>query len=140
MNVDLLAQELRRDEDLRLKPYKDSVGKWTIGVGRNLTDSGVRLDEAMLMLSNDIAAVVSDLDLHLPWWRRLDELRQRVLANMCFNLGINRLLGFHRMLTALKDGNYADAASEMLASKWKDEVGERATRLAQEMKSGQVYA
>lgn len=138
MNADLLAQELERDEKCVLRLYKDTVGKWSIGVGRNLTDRGIRTDEAMLMLSNDIAAVVADLDQHLPWWSKLDEVRQRVLANMCFNLGIERLLGFRRFLAALKEGNFAEAAKEMEASKWDEEVGERATRLAQEMRDGQV--
>ena len=140
MNADLLAQELERDEALRLKPYRDTVGKLSIGVGRNLTDCGIRRDEAMLMLSNDIAATVADLDQHLPWWRQLDELRQRVLANMCFNLGIQRLMQFFHFLYALQKGDYEVAAKEMLASKWAEEVGERATRLAQAIKSGQVYA
>lgn len=138
MNADLLAQELERDEKLMLKLYKDTVGKWSIGVGRNLSDRGIRLDEAMLMLSNDIASVVADLDLHLPWWRKLDEVRSRVLANMCFNLGIERLLKFFRFLYALQKGDYETAAKEMEASQWDKEVGERATRLAQEMRSGQV--
>ena len=138
MNADLLTMELHRDEGLKLKLYKDSKGIWSIGVGRNLEAKGVRFDEAILMLKNDIDDVLTDLDTHLPWWRQLDEVRQRVLANMCFNLGIERLLCFHNMLAALQAGNFDEAANEMVASNWDHEVGDRAVRLVAAMRSGKM--
>jgi lysozyme len=126
--------ELERDEGLRLFPYKDSVGKTTIGIGRNLDDVGISEAEARAMLASDIARVEADLDKALPWWRKLDEDRQRVLANMCFNLGLAKLMTFRNTLGAIFLGDFTDAAASMLASKWAQQVGPRAARLAARMR------
>ena len=140
MNTEALTAELIRDEGIRLKPYRDSRGKLSIGAGRNLDDEGITRDEAMFLLHNDILAHLEDLDRRLPWWRRLDEVRQRVLANMCFNLGIERLLGFKRMLAALERGDYETAAFEMADSDWDREVKARADRLEEMMRTGREPA
>lgn len=131
-----LADELVRDEALRLKPYRDRKGKLTIGIGRNLDDVGITREEAFHLLANDIERAVVDLDQFVPWWRRVDDVRQRVLVNMCFNMGIGELLKFRRALAALEVGNYAETARQMLESEWANEVGDRATRLAEMMRSG----
>ena len=133
-----LTEQLVRDEGLRLKPYKDSVGKLTIGVGRNLDDRGLSTSEAMMLLTNDIADCAADVNNALPWARGLDEARRGVLLNMCFNLGIHGLLGFTHMLAALQTGLYAAAAAHMLDSRWAEQVGDRALRLAAQLKTGVV--
>ena len=134
MIIDAMRAELVRDEGLRLRIYKDTVGKLTIGVGRNLDDVGISKDEAYLMLDNDIQRTSDSLDKNLPWWKTLDEVRQRVILNMAFNMGINSLLGFKNTLAAIQAGRYNDAADGMLASKWATQVGARATRLADMMR------
>lgn len=131
-----LRELLIAHEGLRLKPYQDTVGKLTIGVGRNLDDKGISMHEAMLMLDHDIEAVEDDLDQRLPWWRGLTEVRQLVLADMCFNLGVHRLQGFRNTLAAIQAGDYEAAAAGMLASKWATQVGKRAHRLAKMMREG----
>lgn len=130
-----LIVELSRDEGKRLKPYVDTVGKTTIGVGRNLTDVGITDAECDLLLSNDIDRTVAWLDRNLSWWRQLDAVRQRVVVNMAFNMG-GSLLTFTNTLAAMKRGDYAAAADGMLASKWATQVGARATRLATMMREG----
>ncbi|KVE31070.1 MULTISPECIES: glycoside hydrolase family protein [Burkholderia] len=130
-----LIAELSRDEGRRLKPYVDTVGKTTIGVGRNLTDVGISDPECDAMLSSDIDRTVAWLDRNLSWWRQLDGVRQRVVINMAFNMG-GALLTFTNTLAAMKRGDYAAAADGMLASKWAQQVGARATRLAAMMRSG----
>lgn len=137
-NVQKLLQDLETDEGIRLKPYQDSLGVLTIGVGRNLRDRGISRDEAHYLLANDVEGALADLDTKTPWWRKLDEVRQRVLANMCFNLGIARLLGFKNTLHLVETGQYATAADAMLDSAWAKQVGQRAIRLAQEMRDGGV--
>lgn len=127
-----------RDEGVRLKPYRDTVGKLTIGTGRNLDDVGISIDENDYLLMNDISRVERELDQYLPWWRGLDAVRQRVLANMCFNLGIAGLLGFKQTLQFIQSGQYEAAASAMLASKWASQVKQRAVRLADMMRVGQT--
>ena len=136
MNIETLRAELMRDEGVRLKPYQDSVGKLTIGVGRNLDDVGISQDEVANLLDNDIKRTMAELDKSLPWWRNLDEVRQRVLLNMAFNLGVAGLLGFKNTLAAIQNDKWGEAADGMLASKWAKQVGGRAQRLAVMMRTG----
>lgn len=131
----VLDKELRRDEGVRYKPYKDTEDILTVAVGHNLKAKPLDLiyplaeSEITDILIMDIKDVFSDLDRALPWWRTLSYIRQRVVVNMCFNLGINRFLGFKKMLAYLKVGQYALAAKEMRNSRWATQVGERAERL-----------
>lgn len=134
--MNAMVADLRRDEGERLKPYRDTVGKLTIGVGRNLDDVGITPEESAYLLSNDINKVLRQLDEKLPWWRGLCFNRQRVLVNMSFNLGINGLLGFKNTLAAVQAGQYDKAAEGMLSSKWASQVGKRADRLAELMRNG----
>jgi lysozyme len=136
MNTGLLKDELVRDEGLKLKPYRCTAGKLTIGVGRNLDDVGISASEAMLLLEHDINRVIAKLSYHLPWWSSLSENRQRVLANMAFNLGVDGLLKFKNTLSYIQNGNYSEAAKAMLESKWAKQVGERAVRLSKMMEAG----
>ena len=133
MNIKTLSSSLVRDEGLRLKTYRCTAGKLTIGVGRNLDDCGITPAEAMALLANDIATVEKQLDAGMPWWRQLDEPRQHVIANMAFNLGTPGLLKFKNTLALMQAGKFDDAAHAMLASKWAGQVGARATRLARQM-------
>jgi len=125
-----LREQLIRHEGVRLKPYRDSEGKLTIGVGRNLDDVGISREEALFLLDGDILQAQAGVIRYLPWSARLDRPRFEVLVNMAFNLGIKGLLGFPKFLIALEDGHYGDAAREMLDSKWATQVGQRAVELA----------
>lgn len=139
MTDEILVQQLIRDEGVRLMPYRDTakpVGKLTIGVGHNLDDLGISRAVADLMLTEDIQRAHRDCLIAFRWFESLSPPRQRVLLNMCFNLGITRLNGFRKMLAALADRNYEQAAVEMLDSKWATQVGSRALRLAEQMRSG----
>lgn len=131
-----LVQELERDEGLRLRPYRDTRGILTIGIGRNLDQVGITREEAYILLAHDLESVEAGLDRYIPWWRKLDPVRQRVLANMTFNMGISKLLEFSKTLRLVNDGQFADAADEMLHSSWAVQVGPRAFRLADMMRRG----
>ncbi len=139
-----LIEQLRLHEGERRKPYRDTVGKLTIGIGRNLDDKGLRRDEIEYLLANDIADARRELDRYLPWWRGLDPIRQRVLIDMMFNMGPGGpqrggLLSFVNTLSNIRQGRYAEAADMMLASKWAQQVGRRAVRLATMMRTGMDY-
>jgi lysozyme len=144
MNLALLEAELRRDEGVRYSIYLDSLGVPTVGCGHNVKVSPLPADWACpltdgqvdQLLSRDISTTLAKLDKALPWWRSLDEVRQRVIANMAFNMGIAGLLTFKNTLAAMQRGSYAVAAAGMLSSKWAGQVGARAKRLAQAMESG----
>lgn len=130
-----LKAELTRDEGRKPRIYTDTVGKVSGGIGRNLTDKGFRDNEIDLMYQNDVAETEAWLDRNLPWWRQLDPVRQRVIMNMAFNMQ-GRLLTFVNTLAAMQRADYGAAADGMLASKWATQVGARATRLADMMRSG----
>lgn len=136
--MNTLHNDLIRDEDLVLHPYKDTVGKMTIGVGRNIEDRGISYGEAMFMLENDIKIVKGELERAVggAFWGSLSDDVQRGLLNMAFNLGIPRLLTFKKMWSALRERNYALAAIEALDSKWAVQVGDRAQRIANLIRNG----
>ena len=133
MNItDLLIKH----EGLRLKPYRDTVGKLTIGVGRNLDDLGITRGEALYLLGNDINRVRLELIKIIGWFLTLGTVRQNVLIDMVFNLGITRFKRFKKLIAAIERQDWDRAADEMLDSKWARQVGRRATELAQMMKDG----
>jgi lysozyme len=131
-----MYRQLVQHEGLRLKPYTDTVGKLSIGVGRNLTDNGVSELEAEGMCIRDMADVDADLDRNVAWWREMSEPRQMVFVDMCFNLGWPRFSQFRRMLASAEDGDYATAADEMIDSRWARQVGTRADLLETMMRNG----
>jgi lysozyme len=130
-----IQEQLIQHEGLRLLPYKDSVGRWTIGVGRNLDDVGISKSEALYLLDNDIGRVCVELDQALPWWRGLDLIRQQVLIDLGFNLGVltppetAKLLTFERTLALIRTGQYVLAADNLTTTLWHTQVGSRALDL-----------
>ena len=134
-DLDLAARMVTRHEGVRLHPYRDSVGKLTIGVGRNLDDVGISEEEAQLLLRNDLTQISAELAAQ-PWFSALDRARRLALIDMGFNLGLPRLLQFKRMIAALEAGDWQHAADEMLDSRWAAQVGARARELAQIVRSG----
>mgnify|MGYP001582168379 FL=1 len=136
-----LIKQLQIDEGSRKNthgnhiPYKDTVGKTTLGYGRNIEDIGISEDEAMYLLRNDIARCRYECEIHIPIFKALNEVRQNVLINMCF-MGIGKVLEFKKMLTALEAGDFKQASKEMLDSLWAKQVGDRAYRLSRQMEHG----
>ena len=129
MNREQLIEELKRDEGVVLTLYQCSAGKNTIGVGRNLDDRGITDDESDYLLGNDINICIEELTNAFPWFKDLSDTRQRVMVNMCFNLGLSRLMGFKKFLAAMEAGEWETAGVEMLDSRWAVQVGPRSTRL-----------
>ena len=136
MNRLTLLERLIDHEGMVLKPYKDSLGVTTIGIGRNLDDRGITEEEARSLCLNDIAIAEGQLDANLPWWRSLDEARQQVLAEMAFNLGWPRLSKFFRFIEAVQQKDWPRATHEMLDSQWRRQVGKRAITLSDAMLKG----
>lgn len=143
-NLALLITELRIDEGVRYEPYNDTRGILTVGVGHNLQVSPLPdvwsyplTDvEVNQLLTEDLQGVFTSLNNNLQWWVDLTNVRQRVLCNMCFQLGVGGLLGFRNTLIAMRQGNYSSAANGMLNSQWADQTPARAHRLATMMATG----
>ena len=135
--LERIKEQLVRHEGLRLKPYRCTAGKLTIGYGRNLDDCGISHTEAYVLLENDIQNCEKQLMDEIPEiYNVLDEVRKSVLLNMCFNLGVYGLLGFNNTLAFIAAGDWERAANGMLASKWAKQVGRRAIELSELMRKG----
>ena len=139
-----LLEELARDEGSRSKPYQDTLGIWTVGIGHNLEEHGLPVEMLVDVIAragglteNEIDLLTDDhlliarthLDTIIPMWRSLSDARQRVLLNMIFNLGPTRFQGFRLFIGALKRGDIKEAAVQMMDSLWATQVGDRAIRL-----------
>lgn len=128
-----LEEELIRHEGVRLKPYRCTANKLTIGIGRNIEDKGITREEAIYLLQNDIRLCRAQL-LATDWFQFLPLVIQNVLINMCFQLGINGLLKFKGTIAALKARNWEDAANHMLDSAWARQTPNRAHELAERVR------
>lgn len=137
MNEQDFIDQLKRHEGYSDKIYADSVGVLTCGIGHALHEgSFVPHAASKAFFEHDLAVVNCEyLELKLG----LDPVREYVIKNMLFNLGLSKLLFFRKMLTALMDGDYRRAADEMLKSKWARQVKSRAWELAAMMRSGEYH-
>jgi len=137
--VDLKSQ-LKRDEGVVNHAYTDSLGFTTIGVGRLIDfrrGGGLSDSEVDYLLNNDIADKTAQVLAALPWATKLSEPRRAVLVNMAFQMGIGGLLKFKRTLGSIEDGQFFEAAVEMLKSTWAQQTPTRAHRLATQMETGE---
>lgn len=144
-NDALLAKELERDEGFVPYAYQDSRGFWTLGIGRLIDKAkGGRItrEEALYLKRNDIVRFKAELDKAAPWWRTLDAVRQRAVQNMTFNLGSGWITPGHpkawpNTVKLIREGKYAAAADAILANKvWVGQVGDRARRIAEQIRTG----
>ena len=132
-----LIKLLKRDEGERLKPYRCTAGKLTIGVGRNLDDVGISKEESDYLLTNDISRVTVEISRHLPWALKLDDARFSVILSMVFQMGMGGVKNFRKFLNALQMGDYTKASIEMMDSKWaQHDSPNRAKRLSEVMRTG----
>jgi len=131
-----IDEQLLRDEGLRCFPYKDMVGKLTIGVGRNLDDDGISRTEALFLLGRDIERISAQLDITFPWTQALDSARRGALINMAFNLGIHGLSDFKEFLSLMQAGKWEDAATDLLGTKVAKQLTSRYARLALQIRTG----
>ena len=156
---DLLMEKLVAHEGMRLDVYQDTLGINTIGIGRNLDDRGITKDEldwmdypsieyvysdgiteadAVYLAQNDVQIVEEELLRAHPCVENLDAVRQLVLVDMAFNLGVPRLNKFKKMWAAIHENKFDVAAKEMLDSRWANQVKSRAVKLANAMHNGEL--
>lgn len=133
-----LTEQLKRHEGVRLHAYRDIAGYLTIGAGRNIdSDGGLGLsdDEIDYLLKNDISRCFRELE-PFGWFSSLDLVRQDALVNMCFNLGLTKLLHFRRLIESIKNQDFETAAAEALNSRWATQVGARAVEVSEMIRTG----
>ena len=130
-----IKEQLERDEKRSKDLYIDSEGNPTIGIGRNLR-RGLSEDEIDYLFKNDLNDHLKDLLAALPWAEFIDDARRGALLNMAFNMGVPNLLGFKKMLAAMKAKHWEVASKEALNSLWAKQVGARAIRLSKQILTG----
>lgn len=158
MDKQKLIADLIVDEGLKLFPYRCTVGKLSIGIGRNLDDNwftndelffigikektkediikrlyekGITREDALYLCENDVDNVIKQLKKNFfVWYDLAPEPIQRACCNVCFNIGINRFMGFKKTISLLKEKKWEEASKEILNSKWASQVGLRSTRIA----------
>jgi len=133
---DDLKELVSRHEGKRLDMYRDSEGIWTVGIGHNLEAHGISEAVCTLIFQEDINVAIEEC-VKLSWFRDLSDVRQAVVVDMVFNMGLPRFSGFRKTIDFLKNKLYASAALEMLDSKWARQVGNRADRLSRMMETGE---
>jgi lysozyme len=137
MDLVKLREQLASEEDVRFFPYIDTKGNATIGIGHNLTGRGISQQVLELIYQEDVDEAIDDLNRELSWWKNLDDVRARVFADLCFNMGINALLEFHNMISASVSSDWGKAAKELMDSQWYIDVGPiRGTKLVNMLLTG----
>lgn len=137
MDRQRLFTQLRLHEGVEHKPYKCTAGYLTIGVGRNIEERGLSDDEIDYILNNDVNIATDELVDTFDWYSDLDDVRQRVVVDMVFNLGMPRFKQFKNMIAAIEAGDWMEASNQMMDSRWAQQVGLRASRLAEMMETGE---
>jgi lysozyme len=139
-HVDLTkaGEYILRNEGFRATPYEDTEGILTVGIGFNL-EEGFTKEECMLILRHRMGKYIDELVERVPVFLDVSSVRKIVLLDMAYNLGVSRLLGFRKMLAALKQGDFQLAAEEMLDSRYAKQVKGRARRNALMMETGEWY-
>lgn len=133
MTLARCVADLKREEGWRAEPYKDHLGFWTIGWGF-LIDARkpVSLPQEVgdFWLEHLVRDLTQRLDDALPWLLGQPEGVRRALVQMAYQMGMGGVLGFPKMLAALKAGDRNLAANEALDSTWARQTPERARRVA----------
>lgn len=137
MDRQRLFAQLRLHEGVEHKPYQCTAGYLTIGVGRNIEERGLSDDEIDYILNNDVNIATDELVDTFDWYADLSDVRQRVVVDMVFNLGMPRFKQFQNMISAIEAGDWSEAAAQMMDSRWAKQVGARAERLRDMMETGE---
>ena len=131
-----LIEQLKIHEGMKLKPYKCTAGKLTIGIGRNLENVGISEDEANMLLRHDIQEATRQLLHAFPWMGDLNDARISAMINFTFNVGIGTVKKFENTLSYMQSGEWNKAADEMMDSRWARQVGNRAIEVTEQIRTG----
>lgn len=131
-----LVNQLKRHEGFRSKPYQDSVGVWTCGYGWNMEDTPLPEALAAEMLGLKIQEDRGTIQRAFPWFINLSPMRQNVIINMVYNMGLDGFKTFKQTIVAMEAGNADLAAERMLNSLWARQVGPRAIELSRQYRQG----
>lgn len=139
MNLTKFKQLETLHEDKRNMMYLCPAGKHTVGIGHNLDANPISDRAVDIIFEDDVnEVVIKPLNANLPWWTSLDEVRQLAVADMCFNMGWTTFSQFKNFFKQLQEKRYADAASNLESTRWYGQVGSRAKRIVNMIKTGEL--
>ena len=125
MDIELCKAEIKRHEGEVLEIYMDSLGYKTLGVGHLCQPNDPEYNwEVGTPVTQEVVDMYYEDD-----FEKLPEVIQRVLVNMCFNLGASKLSKFRNMLKACRKHDWEKMAVEMEDSRWFKQVGRRSIEL-----------
>ena len=146
--IEIVKEDLVRHEGYVAEIYLDTEQLPTFGIGHLVTEDDMEhgwpvgtpvTDERILdVFHKDCDVAYKDACALVLNFAGQAPDAQRVLVNMAFNLGRNRLSKFKKMLKAVNEGKYLVAANEMIDSKWYSQVGNRSKELVDIMKDARV--
>lgn len=144
MNIDVYKM-LAYDEGIRLNAYRDTMGILTVGIGHNLESDpageilkrhlnvGDKITEieCQKLFNRDKTHVYHDLDENIKDWSKYAVKYQFILVNMCFNMGINRLLKWANTISAMRRDDHEAVIAGIMNSRYAKQVPNRAKRLCE---------
>ena len=133
MDYTRLSKQLLYHEGIRLKPYRCSADKLTIGIGRNIEDVGITEEEAFYLLNNDIKKVVEQCQRNFEWFDGLNDLRKEAIVNLVFNMGFGKFLQFKKTIKHIENEEFELAGAELLDSRYAQQVGQSAIDVANQL-------
>ena len=141
-----IRDQIKFHEGVKNTVYKDHLGYLTVGVGHLILETdpennlevgdAITDDRVNELFEVDLKVCTDELDAKLPWWKDLDEIRQRCLIDLTFNMGMPRLLKFKKTLAHLENADFISAGDELLNSNYARQVGKRANRISEMIKTG----
>ena len=136
MNLERLKKQLVTDEGLKLKPYRCTADKLTIGVGRNIEEVGISEEEAMFLLDSDIENVTNQCSYSFDWFDDLNDVRKEAIVNLVFNMGLSKFKQFKKTISFIESSDFERAGTELLDSNYARQVGKRSSREATMLADG----
>ena len=143
--IETIKEDLIKHEGYKEEIYLCSEGIPTFGIGHAVKENDPehawpvgtpvekeRIDNAF---QADLEDALNDVKALVPSIEDKPSQCQRVLVNMAFNLGRTRLGKFKKMIGAVEENNFTEAANQMVDSRWYNQVGNRSVELENWMRN-----
>lgn len=138
--MESLKERIMRHEGFCSTPKYDAKGCYAIGYGHDIASGavdmykdGITVEHALKLLEQDLTNLKQSAAIEFPWLLGLDDCRQSVIIEMCYQLGVYGVTQFHKMIAAIRDQNWPEAAKQMLDSEWHEQTPARCEELAELM-------
>jgi lysozyme len=125
-----LLENIKKHEGFVEHVYDDSLGIPTIGYGFAIKDLVLDEDIAEEILIRKLEKLKRNANARFKWLEDMPVEVQEVILNMCYQLGVTGTSKFRKAISALQEGDWEEAANEMLDSLWARQTPNRAKELS----------